>query len=209
MERVWVGGARRRSRVAAAGASAGRLQARIPSPTRAALPPRAHPLLPPVRPSFAHVSLGRQGRQLRIRSRAFTMEEYHMIWPHDQPHFAALPAAPPLICALSSPSRCLPLSLVSLRVLHEGSDRLFVRCTVAAAERAGRATSADAIAPHSACSIVREAERTPLSPMLAIVNYRLAVALPLQLQIVALSLPMSFSLRNSPFADLHGCSTSL
>ena len=66
---------------------------------------------------------------------------------------------------------------MSLRVLHEGSDRLFVRCTVAAAERAGRATGADAIAPHSACSIVREARRTPLSPKLAIVNDLLAVAL--------------------------------
>ena len=66
---------------------------------------------------------------------------------------------------------------MSLRVLHEGSDRLFVRCTVAAAERAGRATGADAIAPHSACSIVREARRTPLSPKLAIVNDLLAAAL--------------------------------
>ena len=44
-------------------------------------------------------------------------------------------------------------------------------------ERAERPARTDAIAPHSSCSIVREARRTPLSPKLAIVNDLLAAAL--------------------------------
>ena len=60
-----------------------------------------------------------------------------------------------------------------------------------------------AIAPHSACSIVREAKRTPLSPILAIVNDRLAVAparppsLPTLLTAKHRFCPMSFTPRES------------